>query len=382
MKIFRVFCCLIFTAFCVAQEFPKAKKTPVSITRHNISFTDDFPWMEDMRSAEVSAWIDAENSFTDAHLTEISNIYAPLKTIKKYDAGRSYKLADNKGGYFFYMFRGMLDNKSSSLWVAKSLDDKPVEIVNPNLIYPDKVVTLNKYYLSKNSNLLAFKITLDGSDRQEIRFYDFKLKKQLDDVLQNVKFSAVAWKSDDGVFYKKNNNRQQFAKDSTYQLMYHKIGTVQENDQVVFDDTATESTITNFFTASDKLFIIEDNKDETLKNYYAADLDDKMISEKFVENDSTGLEFLNFRNDRVYFSSKSYDWGEIRSFNLKNRAKEKIVIPQIYMHLLVKSYLLEDYIVCKYKTVGKNYLQVYDYSGKWIRKIEAPQGIGPRLQFF
>ncbi|MDI1254810.1 MAG: prolyl oligopeptidase family serine peptidase [Flavobacterium sp.] len=381
MKIISLCSCFIFTTFCFAQEFPKAKKTPVLVSKHGISFADDYPWMEDMRSTEMADWIAAQNTFTDAHFAEIGNTYASLKTIKKYDAGRSYKLADRKGAYFFYMFRKQND-KSSSLYVAKSLDEKPLEIINPNLIYDDKVVSITKYFPSKTSKLLSFKIAVDGSDRQEIRFYDFKQKKQLDDVLQNVKFSNVSWNGEEGIFYKKNSNRQQFAKDSTFQLMYHKIGTLQEQDKLVFDDSKTEGNILSFFTASNKLFIIEDNKEETLKNYYVADLDEKMVLDKFIENDATGLEFLSFRDNRVYFSSKDYDWGEIRSFDLKDRKNEKVIIPQIYTHLLVRSYLLGDYIVCKYKTIGKNYLLVYDYSGKWIRKIEAPQGTDLDFSFF
>jgi len=100
-----------------------------------------------------------------------------------------------------------------------------------------------------------------------------------------------------------------------------------------------------------------------------------MILEKFIENDSSNFKFLNYKNNRVYYSTQKYNWGEIRSFDLNNPAENSVVIPQIYNHLLQKSLLYNDYIICKYKSIGKNYFIVYDYNGKLIRKVEASQGM-------
>lgn len=131
-----------------------------------------------------------------------------------------------------------------------------------------------------------------------------------------------------------------------------------------------------FFTAREKLFIIEDDKNDVSKNYYHGNLkDEKMVLEKFIANDSSNFKFLAYKNNRVYYSTQKYNWGEIRSFDLNNTAENSVVIPQIYNHLLEKPLLYNDYIICKYKTVGKNYFIVYDYNGKLIRKVEAPQGL-------
>jgi prolyl oligopeptidase len=265
--------------------------------------------------------------------------------------------------------------QSSSLYLLKDLDDKPAEVVNPNKIYKESNVVINGYFPSKNSSRLAYKISIDGSDKHEIRFVDLFKNNDLPDVLKDVKFSGVAWNKDRGVFYKKNSNKEFFAKDSTFQLLYHRLGSKQEEDELILDASKNEGDI-SFFSSRDKLFVVESNKEETLKTYYYADLDNDVFElHRFIENDATNFKFINYKNGRVYFSSNQYNWGEVRSFDIKNKADEVSVIPQIYMHLLTKTYFSDDYIICKYKTLGKNYIIFYDYSGQLIRKVEVPNGM-------
>ncbi|WP_026703747.1 prolyl oligopeptidase family serine peptidase [Flavobacterium soli] len=355
------------------QEFPKAKKTPKTVTKHNISFVDDYSWLEDMRSNEVNNWLDEQNKIVDEHLKGIFEIYNPSTTIKEYDKLTTYRIPERKGKYYYSYYRK--ESKSSSLYMRNNVDDKSVEIIDPNTIYEDKIVTLSNHYPSGSSKYLAYKIRIDGSDKEEIRFFDLDKREKMEDILYNVKFSNVSWNGDLGVFYKKNNNQQQFAKDSTFQLFYHKIGFKQDDDELVYDGANDESNI-SFFTAWEKLFVIENDKNDVSKNYYYGNLkDEKMVLEKFIENDSTNFKFLSYKTNRVYYSTRKYNWGEIRSFDLNNPAENSVVVPQIYNHLLQKSLFYKDYIICKYKTIGKNYFIVYDYNGKMIRKVEVQPGL-------
>ena len=204
------------------------------------------------------------------------------------------------------------------------------------------------YSPSKNSKYLACKVSLDGSDRNEIRFVDIEKIKNLNDLISNVKFSKMEWNQDLGVFYKRNTNQNTFAKDSTYQLYYHKLGTSQEADKLVFDATKTRNSFT-YYTKKDRLFIIEQDRQTDVKNYYYASLKDETYSlQKFIDSDDSKFTLLDYGNNNIYFSSKNYDWGEIRTFPISNRVDEKVLIPQIYNNLLVDSFFSDGYIFCKY----------------------------------
>ena len=378
-KYFSVFS-FLFCFLSFSQQFPVVKKTSATITKHQISYQDDYTWLENMKSDEVKNWANAQNEVVNIHLDDIKKKYSSANKIKEYNSLSTNSLPQKKRNYFYSMYR---KDKSlpSSLFYRKKLNENAIEIVNPFKIFKDENAIITNFYPSENSKLLAFETTLDGSDRKEIRFVDIDKIKIADDILTNIKFSNVAWNLDSGVFYKKNNNLDRFAKDSTYQLFYHKIGNLQKDDDLIFDTTKTESDF-SFRCIQNKLFIIEVNKEETIRNYYYAALNVQPIKlEKFITDDSSNFQFLNYHDGRVYFSTKEYDWGEISSFDINNRADETIVVPQIYTHLLEDSFFYKDYIVCKYKILGKNYIIVYDKNGVFIRKFDAPYGMNFIINF-
>lgn len=370
--------CLLLASFQgFAQNYPEAKKIPTTFKKHQFTYQDDYSWMEKTDSDETKNWVNLENELTDSHLEEIKKSYSSLSKIKEYDFLSTYTIPRKKGRYFFATYRIDKD-KPSSLFYKKTLNEQGVELINPFKIFNTTTAFIDNYYPSKNSKLLAFSASKDGSDMREIRFVDLNTRKNLDDKLTNVRYSNVAWHNDEGVFYKKNQNTDRFAVDSTYQLYYHKIGNAQEEDKLIYDTNKTNQ-FYSFFTTEDKLFIIEKNEEELQKKYFYASLSDENF--KFIpfsENANFNHSFVNYKNGRVYFSTSEFDWGEVRTFDL-NGKDEKIIIPQIYGNLLVNTFFYRDYIVAKYKTLGKNYMLVYDYDGKFIRKFEAPMGMDFRL---
>lgn len=381
MKTHQILILLFFSCTCFSQQLPETKKIPATIKKYNITYQDDYGWVENYNSKEVKDWVEAENQLVAAHYEIINKKYSIASKIKDYDYLSTNGLPQKLGDYYYSRYRND-KTKPASLYYRKQLDSDPVEIVNPYKLFKNTNAFITDYDPSKNSKLLAYQVSLDGSDRQIIRFVNLNTFENADDILTNVKFTRAAWNEDVGIFYKKNNNQDTFAKDSTYQLMYHKIGTAQRDDKIIFDATQSESTF-SFFTKENKLFVTERNKEETLQNYYSCSMaTDDFHLEKFIENDNKGFDFLGYTDGRVYFSSSKSDWGDVRSFDIKNRKDEKVIVPQIYTHLLVDTFFYDDYIVCKYKTTGKNYMIIYDNSGKFIRKFDVPYGMDFKIRFF
>ena len=370
---------ILLNIYC--QKNPTTKKVTSSFIKHGITISDDYAWLENTSSDEVSNWVTEQNNFSEKHLEEVVKSSNLLFKIKYYDYLSTNGLPTKKGKYYYSQY--ILDKKKPVvLHYRKNLKDSPLELVNPYRIYKDENVFISGYYPSKNSKYLAYKISQDGSDRHEIRFVDIISQNPLDDVLKDIKFSNVSWKGDQGIFYKKNSNQNFFAKDSTYQLYYHNLKDLQEQDKLIFDTTEKESNF-SFFVNETKLFIEETNKEETATNYYFIDLEDSSFKlNKFIDQDTSGFTFLHYRNNEVYFSSQKYDWGDIRSFSIANPSEESSVIPQIYSHLLIHSYFLEDYIICKYRNLGSNYMTIYKYDGSFVRKFEAPMEMDFSIRFY
>ncbi|CAM3965771.1 prolyl oligopeptidase family serine peptidase [Flavobacterium jumunjinense] len=375
----------LFTYFFILQNIigqvqPDSQKKPSQFTKHNIIIDDDYSWLENTNSDEVVRWVNEQNNFSENHLKDVTKATNFLFKIKDYDYLSTNGLPIKKGKYFYSLYR--LDKKKPSvLHYRKELNDSPLELVDPYKVYKDKNVLLNGYYPSENSKYLAYKISPNGSDRHEIRFVDIANQKYLDEVLKDIKFSNVVWNNDDGVFYKKNSNQNFFTKDSTYQLYYHKLRDIQEKDRLVFDTTNDESNF-SFFVRENKLFVFETNKEESNTKYHYIDLTDETFTlNEFSVNKVDDFSFLYFKDDRVYFTNTKYDWGDIRSFNINDSNKETSIIPQIYTHLLVDIDFTNDYIICKYRNLGNNYINIHKYDGSFVRKFEAPMEMDFSIRF-
>lgn len=363
-----------------SQNIPITKKNSTYLRKHDYTIQDDYSWLQNIKNDETTSWINAQNNFTNLKLDEI-NVSKIAAKIKEYDLLSTNSLPTKKGKYFYSMYR-IDKNLPASLYYRKALNENSVEIVNPFKMYKNENVFLSSYFPSKNSVNIAFEITVDGSDSKEIRFSSIIKNEVLKDVLKNSKFSNIEWNLDKGVFYKKNANKNNMAKDSTYQLFYHEIGTLQEEDKLVYDVSKTESSI-SFFVSENKLFITEISKDELKKSFYFINLEDNNFIKNVVfEEDSSDIKLLDFSKNKIYFSTKEFDWGEVRCLDINNKLDAKMVIPQIYNNLLVSTYFQENYIICKYKTVEKNYLKIYDLDGNFIRKFDAPENMDFKVRFF
>lgn len=374
-------CCAFLYQYGFSQQFPATKKTPKIIEKHDTLFTDDYPWLEEAASEETNIWVEQQNAFTESHYQQVRKKFPIRSKIEDYDF-LSTNSMPYKNGKYYYTLSTYDRTKPYSLFIREDLNDDPLEIISPYRIYKSTNVVLSNYRPSKSSRYVAAKLTLDGSDRQEIRFSDVAKNEILEDVIKDVKFSNMAWHDDNGIFYKKNSNKKIFERDSTLQLYYHKIGTAQEKDQLVYDATATHADF-SFFCKENKLFLIESDKEETRRSLYVADLSDTEIELKMlIANDPALNDFVYYKKGRIYFSDTKYAWGEIRSFNIYDRKDEKVVVPQLYNHLLLDTEFYDGYIIAKYKTQGRNYMIVYDESGKFIRKFDVPHSMDFMIRYF
>ncbi len=380
MQKFHFLFLVFFIVSITKAQSPSTKKIITKTIKHGIIIEDNYAWLEDVSSNDVKNWVTEQNSFSEKHLKEVTKATNFLFKIKDYDHLSTNGLPSKNRKYFYSNYR--LDKKKPSvLHYREKLNDMPKQLVDPFEIYNDENVLMSGVYPSKNSKYLAYKISPNGSDRNEIRFVDILNQKNLDDVLKDIKFSNVAWNDDKGIFYKKNSNADFFAKDSTYQLFYHKIGEIQDKDALVFD-TSTDENDFRFFIRENKLFLFEINKEETKKSYHYIDLSDETFKKKeFVVPTGDSFSYLYSKGDVIYFTNTKYDWGDVRSFNINNPEEVTSLIPQIYSHLLVDTDFTSEYVICKYKNLGKNYINIHNYDGTFVRKFEAPMGMNFNIRF-
>jgi prolyl oligopeptidase len=373
MKTLLTLTTVFITMACFSQALPSTRRSSTTLKKHSWSYKDDYVWLENMRAPETEAWVEEQNKFTDNFISTLKT-KAIASKIAEYRAFSSNALPQRKGRYFYSRYRYDMD-KPGVLCYRKKLSDPDVTIlVDPYKIYNDTKTTIAAYFPSDNSRLLCYAIKTDGSDRNEIRFRNIDSNTDCPDILKSIRLTNIEWKNDEGIFYKRNANNDFFGRDSTFQLYYHAMGDLQEKDKLIYDTTASQAAL-DFSVSDGKLFIIETDKGTGARTYKYALLKDPAFSFKTIlENDKSGNRVMGCRKGRLYFSSKAYNWGEVRSCPLDNFTDQSVIIPQVYTHLLISTRFLEDYIICQYRTASKYYLAVYDSEAKFIRKFDAPQG--------
>ena len=70
----RICCCLMCCGVAAAAQslkYPQPRKSDVVDTYFGKTVADPYRWMEDLNSAEVKQWVDAENGVTSRYLDAI-----------------------------------------------------------------------------------------------------------------------------------------------------------------------------------------------------------------------------------------------------------------------------------------------------------------------
>jgi len=222
-------------------NYPKAKIVNVVDDYFGTKVTDPYRWLEDADSKDTKAWVDAENRITFSYIhsspafEKIKTRLTELWNYPKYSA--PYK----KGLYYFFMKNNGLQNQSV-LYKQTSLDEKAKVLLDPNTLSADGTIAISGLSYSHDGKYLAYGLSKSGSDWQEYHIRNVAASKDLGEVIHWCKFSNIAWKHDNsGFFYNRFpavGTVPESDKNNYNRVYWHKLGTPQKKDRLVYEDPA------------------------------------------------------------------------------------------------------------------------------------------------
>nr|MBA3767700.1 S9 family peptidase [Acidobacteriota bacterium] len=238
--------------------YPVTKKIEQVDNYHGTIVADPYRWLEEDNSPERAAWVEAQNKVTFAYLGKIpfrAQMAARLEKLFNYP---KYSAPSRRGDYFFFTKNDGLQNQS--VWyVQKGLDGTPEVLIDPNKFSADGTSRLGTFSLSKEGKMAVYGISKGGSDWQEYFVLDVSAKKTQSDELEWVKVSSVAW-TGDGFYYSRypapEKGKELTSKNENHQVFFHKLGTAQSEDQLVYDDPANAQRFHIVGTTDDERFAI------------------------------------------------------------------------------------------------------------------------------
>ena len=222
-------------------NYPETLKKEVVDNYFDIDVIDPYRWLEDDRSKETEAWVKAENKTTFAYLNNIS-FRSDLKKRLEHLWNYEKISAPFKEGEFTYFYKN--DGLQNQYVIYRQKDNETPEVfLNPNEFSKDGTISLGGLSFSDSGNIVAYSISEGGSDWRKIIVMDVSSKEIMEDTIIDVKFSGLSWKKNEGFFYSsydKPEGSELSAKTDQHKLYYHKLGTSQSEDQLVFGGTDEE----------------------------------------------------------------------------------------------------------------------------------------------
>ncbi len=221
------------------MKYPETKQLDVVDDYHARKVRDPYRWLEDTESEETAAWVAAQNEVTQRYLQSISaraGIRDRLQELWNYER---YDLPRRRGSTYFYTHNNGLQNQNV-LYKAESLDAAREPLLDPNALSEDGTIALADADPNDEGELLAYALADGGSDWRTWKVRDVATGKDLDDVVQWVKFSGIAWKPDgSGFFYGRYaepvEGEELTGTNENQRLYFHKLGDDQSKDELILE---------------------------------------------------------------------------------------------------------------------------------------------------
>ena len=257
----------VFTS--IEVKYPDTKKdSTVKDDYFGTLVADPYRWLENDTSAETAAWVKAENEVTHNYLSKIpfrEAIEKRYETLYNYE---KYSAPFKQGSFTYYYKNSGLQNQS--VIYREASDNAAAEVfLDPNSFSADGTTSMAGIAFSKDGSMAAYNISEGGSDWQKLVVMDALNKKQTGDTLE-LKFSGASWKGNDG-FYYSNYERPKSgnvlsAKNENHKLYYHKLGTPQKDDKLIYGDDANPVRYMGGYLSEDEKWLIITTANETYGN--------------------------------------------------------------------------------------------------------------------
>jgi len=365
-----------------------AKKLPYPVTKtvdqvdnyFGTMVPDPYRWLEDENSPETAKWVEDENRVTFGYLNTIpfrAEVKARLEKLLNYPR---FGFPSRRGEWYFFSKNDGLQNQSV-YYIQKGLNGQPELLIDPNKLSTDGTSQLGSFSASNQGKYLAYGVSQGGSDWSNLYVMEIGPRKTLSDKIEWVKASGISWLGDSGFFYSRypapEKGKEMSTKNEFQAVYFHKVGTPQSDDTLVYEDKEHPQRFHNVGVTEDQQYGILNISERGLgKNgnaifYRDLNSDDKTFkpiiaeigNDAFSVIDSLKGKFLIRTNSKapngkvVLFDPKANTWKDIIS-----EKPEPLEVANNVGGKLFATYL-KDVTTRAY---------VYDFDGKLENEIVFP----------
>lgn len=363
-------------------KYPETRKGNVSENYFGTEVKDPYRWLEDDRSKETEAWVGSQNEVTFDYLNqipfreEIKDRLTELWDYEKYSA-------PSKHGDYNYFYKN--DGLQNQYVLYREKNGAQEVFLDPNKFSSDGTTSLGQVSFSKDGKLVAYTISERGSDWRKVILMDTISKEIKEDTIIDLKFSGISWYKNDGFYYSsydKPEGSELSAKTDQHKLYYHKLGTSQKEDKIIFGDNVKRRYVGGYVTEDQKYLVVSAANSTSGNELYIKDL-------SRPENDLAKI-VGNFDYDHYLIDSEGQELFIVTNLKAPNKKVIKTSFEKLQQEhwqdfIPETDHVLSltkggGYFFAEYMKDAVSMVMQYDRNGELLREIELP-GLGSSSGF-
>ncbi len=355
--------------------YPQTQKGTQVDDYFGTKVNDPYRWLEDDRSSETTDWVKKQNEQTYSYLEKIpfrNDIKARLEKLWNYE---KISAPFVEGDFtYFYKNNGL---QNQSVLYRKNKWGKEEVFLDPNTFSKDGSTSLGGVDFSKDGSLVAYSISEGGSDWRKVIIMDAVTKKIIGDTIVDVKFSGISWYKNEGFYYSsydKPTGSELSAKTDQHKLYYHKMGTSQKEDEVVFGLDQKRRYVGGGVTEDENYLIISAANSTTGNELYYKDLSKPNSPIVNLINNFDNNHNIIDNNGSTFFMETNYKAPNNRVvyFNINDKD------PKNWKNFIAETENVLNattgggYVFANYMKDAISYVLQYDMTGMMVREIRLP----------
>mgnify|MGYP001117425212 FL=1 len=363
--------------------YPKTKKVDTVTNYFGTQVKDPYRWLEDDMSEETARWVEDQNKTTFGYLENIpfrEELKQRLTTLWNYEkVGAPFKEGDYS---YFYKNDGLQNQYVIYRYKTGQDPDKTEVFLDPNTFTEDGTISLGGLSFSENGSLAAYSISEGGSDWRKVLVMNAQTKKIIEDTIVDVKFSGISWLKNEGFYYSsydKPKGSELSAKTDQHKLYYHKLGTSQKEDELIFGGTPEQKHryVSGRTTQDNKYLIVSASVSTSGNKLFIKDLGDPKSPFVAVQKDTdSDTSVIDNVGSKLYLVTN------------RNAPNKKVVTvdasspgPENWKDLIEETQNVlrastgGGYIFANYMENAVSAIKQYSYDGTLVREVVLP-GVG------
>lgn len=257
-------------------QYPETKKVDTVDTYFGTKVPDPYRWLEDDNAEETQSWVQGQNKVTYSYLKEIPFRDKVKSTVENLIDYKKVSAPRKHGDYYYYYKNDGLQDQSVYYRTKELGAGQEQVFLDPNSFSEDGTVSMAGTFFSKDGSMMTYLISDGGSDWRKAITVNTKTQKVVGDTLTDLKFTGISWKGTDGFYYSSYERPKEgqalTAANQNQKVYYHKIGTPQSEDRVVFGNDIQRRGISAGLTEDERFLVLSPWKGTSGNELYVKDL--------------------------------------------------------------------------------------------------------------